>query len=132
MSRHLYLPIAAALTAACLLHSLPCAAGGMIYQPAPPVSPQGYGYPAVPGYNVPTPGNQYLAPGAPPAPQQEIIIASPGPGYQWTGGYWHWQNGWIWIPGQWALPPRPGVRWFGPNWVPHHEGGFRMEHGGWR
>ena len=96
-----------------------------------PAGPQAY--PAAPGYAVPNPGVEYLAPGAPPPPQQEIIIATPGPGYTWAGGYWHWQNGWIWIPGQWILPPRPGMRWFGPHWEPHHDGDrYRMEHGGWR
>jgi hypothetical protein len=92
-------------------------------------------YPSVPGYAVPNPNMQYLAPAAPPPPIQEIIIAPPGPGYTWIAGYWHWQNGWVWVPGQWIVPPRPGLRWIGPQWVPHGDGDddrFRMEHGGWR
>jgi hypothetical protein len=93
--------------------------------------PQGVQSPQ-PGYYGPVPGATYYAPGAPPPPQQEVIIAAPSPEYVWTPGYWHWQNGWIWIGGQWALPPRPGMRWHGPEWHPHEGERFRLQHGEWR
>jgi hypothetical protein len=140
MKFHTYSLATVAIAVCCTLGSTESMAGGAIYAPAPQtVYPYSTGYPsappaypAVPGYAVPNPNVEYLAPGAPPQPQQEIIIASPGPGYAWTAGYWHWQNGWIWIPGQWVLPPRPGLRWFGPHWEHHDDDRFRMEHGGWR
>ena len=140
MKNHKHSLAIAAVSAISALAVTDSLAGG-IYQAAPQTSYPAYtgypagpqAYPAAPGYAVPNPGVEYQAPGAPPPPQQEIIIATPGPGYTWAGGYWHWQNGWIWIPGQWILPPRPGMRWFGPHWEPHHDGDrYRMEHGGWR
>lgn len=84
------------------------------------------------GYYAPVPGAQYIAPGAPPPLEQEVIIAAPSPLHVWTPGYWHWQDRWVWIPGQWVLPPRPGARWRGPEWVPHEGNRYRFEHGGWR
>jgi len=114
-----------------------------VYGGAPGYQNQSAGYPGMPGYTMPNPNMEYIAPSAPPAPLQEMIIAAPGPGYAWVPGFWHWQNGWVWLPGHWAMPPRPGLNWYGPNWVPHREGEWReheereegrwrMEHGGWR
>ncbi len=85
-----------------------------------------------PGY-YPAPGVRLIAPGPPPPLQQEIIIAAPSPAHVWLPGYWNWQNRWVWVPGGWALPPRPGARWIGHHWVLHEDGGrYRMRHGEWR
>ena len=32
---------------------------------------------------------------APPAPQAETIVVSPGPGYVWVGGEWVWHGRWV-------------------------------------
>src|SRR5215208_3325740 len=39
----------------------------------------------------------------PPEPLYETMTPSPGYGYVWVDGYWHW-NGyeWVWINGQWV------------------------------
>ncbi len=88
--------------------------------------------PNAPSYNA-VPGGELIAPGPPPPPQREVIIAAPSPAYVWVPGYWNWQNRWIWMPGQWVMPPKPGFRWIGHQWLPHESGnGYRMQHGGWR
>ena len=39
----------------------------------------------------------------PPEPLFENVSASPGPGYVWLDGSWHW-NGyeWVWVGGRWV------------------------------
>jgi hypothetical protein len=32
---------------------------------------------------------------APPAPQVEVQVVAPGPGYVWTPGYWAWHGRWV-------------------------------------
>jgi len=94
--------------------------------------PPGY-YGPPPGYYSP-PAEIIIAPRPPPPPlREEIIIAAPSPAHAWIPGYWGWRNRWQWIPGRWALPPRPGMRWYGYEWVPHDDGmRWRMRAGGWR
>ena len=71
----------------------------------PPVN-NGYGY----GYGQPayqasvsvgTPSPYYVS-SMPPEPLYEQMTASPGYGYVWIDGYWHW-NGyeWTWVSGRW-------------------------------
>ena len=48
---------------------------------------------------------------APPPVPPEAVVVSPGPQYVWIGGAWEWQGRWIWVPGRWVVPPRPGVIW---------------------
>src|SRR5665213_4564865 len=55
--------------------------------------------------------------GPPPAPR---IIAvrpnSPGPGYNWVGGYWYPNAGrYRWHAGYWTRPPYQGARWVEPR-----------------
>jgi YXWGXW repeat-containing protein len=65
----------------------------------------GYGYGPNPGYQAqvsvgePTP---YSVSSMPPEPLYEQMTASPGYGYAWIDGYWHW-NGyeWVWVGGRW-------------------------------
>lgn len=69
---------------------------------------------------------------APPPPQTDVVVASPGPGYVWVNGDWTW-NGvtWVWIGGRWVLPPYAHAVWIGPRW----ERGPRRWHrvpGHWR
>ncbi|MDB6058025.1 MAG: 17 kDa surface antigen [Verrucomicrobiales bacterium] len=67
----------------------------------------------------------------PPAPQQEVIVASPGPGYVWVGGEWVWRGRWVWAPGHWVSGPRPGAVWVGGVWV-HGGRGWYHRGGHWR
>jgi hypothetical protein len=42
----------------------------------------------------------------------------PAPGYQWTPGYWAWNNvDYYWVPGTWIAPPQPDVLWTPPYWA---------------
>jgi len=64
----------------------------------------GYGY-SQPAYqasvSVGTPSPYYTS-SMPPEPLYESMTASPGYGYVWIDGYWHW-NGyeWTWVSGRW-------------------------------
>ena len=44
----------------------------------------------------------YYVSSMPPEPLYESMTASPGYGYVWIDGYWHW-NGyeWVWVSGRW-------------------------------
>ena len=63
----------------------------------------GYGYStnvrASVSVGTPTP---YYVSSMPPQPLYETMSSSPGYGYYWIDGYWHW-NGyeWVWISGRW-------------------------------
>jgi hypothetical protein len=67
----------------------------------------------------------------PPVAQAETIPPAPAPTYIWMGGYWSWNGTWIWVPGRWVLPPRPGVVWEPGVWV-RINGGWRWRPGYWR
>jgi hypothetical protein len=41
--------------------------------------------------------------------QYEIVPPRPGPGYVWHDGTWQWNNGWMWVPGEWVYRPGPPV-----------------------
>lgn len=77
-------------------------------------------------------GGEVMVEGAPPAPMAETIVASPGPGFIWVGGYWGWVgNRWSWQGGHWARPPHAGAIWVGPRY--YTRGGRHVwVHGGWR
>ena len=67
---------------------------------------------------------------APPAPQVDVVIAAPGPGYFWIGGHWGWIGGrHVWVGGRWQLY-RPGWRWAPFVWVRHRRG-WRAMPGRW-
>jgi hypothetical protein len=68
----------------------------------------------------------------PPPPITEYVGVSPGPGYFWIGGYYHWSGArWVWYRGHYELPPHPGARWFGPRY--EFRGGRRVYiRGYWR
>lgn len=81
-------------------------ATGCVVREATPVNP-GYGYPygyPPPGYDVaqegtPTP---YEVPSEAPDALDEQEPASPGDGFDWIAGYWHWNgNDWVWVGGRW-------------------------------
>lgn len=69
---------------------------------------------------------------APPPPQTETVVLSPGPDYVWVGGEWVWNGGaWVWIGGRWVLPPYRHAAWVEARWVRGPRGWYR-EPGRWR
>ncbi len=55
---------------------------------------------------------------APPRPVIERVVPAPGPRLVWVGGYYRWNGrAYIWTPGRWVHPPRPGAVWVAPRWV---------------
>jgi hypothetical protein len=69
---------------------------------------------------------------APPAAIVETRGVAPGPGYIWIGGYHRWDGAaYVWVPGRWDRPPRPGAHWVAHRWVRRH-GGYVFVEGRWR
>jgi hypothetical protein len=69
---------------------------------------------------------------APPAPVVEARIQAPGPGYVWVGGYHRWTGAaYVWVPGRWALPPRPHAVWIDGHWA-KTPSGWHWKAGQWR
>lgn len=67
---------------------------------------------------------------APPPPQVEVVVAPPGPGYFWVGGFWNWVGGrHVWIGGRWEAH-RPGWGWAPHTWHRHGDG-WRSAPGHW-
>lgn len=50
----------------------------------------------------------------PPVPMVDVVVVAPGPGYVWIRGAWAWDGRWVWRPGYWMRPPRPGAVWIQP------------------
>ena len=68
----------------------------------------------------------------PPAAIVETRPVRPGPNHIWIGGYHRWDgHAYVWVPGQWELPPRPHAHWVARRWVRRH-GGWVMVGGYWR
>jgi len=54
---------------------------------------------------------------APPALQQEVVLARPSPQHVWLGGYWTWRDSrYEWMAGHWELPPNSNSVWVAPRW----------------
>jgi Domain of unknown function (DUF4124)/WXXGXW repeat (2 copies) len=52
----------------------------------------------------------------PPLPEEDQPTLTED-GSLWTPGYWYWRDqGYVWIPGGWARPPRVGVLWTPAYW----------------
>jgi hypothetical protein len=68
---------------------------------------------------------------APPALQQEVVLAQPSPSYVWLPGYWTWRNDrYEWMAGHWELPPGSSTVWTAPRW--QQEGNaYRFYEGYW-
>ncbi len=66
----------------------------------------------------------------PPEPLYESMTVSPGYGYVWLDGYWHW-NGyeWEWIGGRW-VEDRPGYIWVQPYYG-YTYGSYSYQAGYW-
>jgi len=80
----------------------------------------------------PPPPVEYVVEGPPPPPRQEIIVAQPGPGYIWIGGYWAWHHHHHeWVGGHWEMPPHGHHVWVEPRWE-HRCGSYVFIEGSWR
>jgi hypothetical protein len=56
----------------------------------------------------------------------------PGPGYVWIAGYHRWDGArYVWVPGRYDRPPRPGAHWVAHRWE-HRHGGWVLVEGHWR
>jgi hypothetical protein len=89
--------------------------------------------PALPQIPVPPlPGlDVRIAVGKPPALRHEHRGPSPGHGYVWVSGFWHWDGGrYDWVPGRWELPAAPSAYWIAPRY-PHVSGSYIYEPGHW-
>jgi|SRR5580658_1071808 hypothetical protein len=68
----------------------------------------------------------------PPAAIVETRPARPSAAHVWIGGYHRWDgNAYVWMPGRWEAPPRPGARWVAHRWV-HRGNGWVFVEGRWR
>ncbi|WP_446744262.1 YXWGXW repeat-containing protein [Silvibacterium acidisoli] len=68
----------------------------------------------------------------PPAPIYEHRPPAPGPRYAWHDGYHRWDgHRYVWMPGAWVAPPRPGVVWVPGHWR-ERGGGWVWIEGHWR
>ena len=68
----------------------------------------------------------------PPAPIVEHYGPAPHPGWVWRGGYHRWDGAhYVWAPGSWAAPPRPGAQWVPAHWAQRPRGYVLVE-GHWR
>lgn len=71
----------------------------------------------------PPPGEVVVDQAPPAAPVEEVTLA-PVPGFVWVGGYWGWSGGrYVWVPGGWHRPARPGAVWVGGYWARRPMGG---------
>jgi hypothetical protein len=68
----------------------------------------------------------------PPPPRVERRPPPPGRRYVWVGGYHRWDRGrYVWVPGSYVLPPRPGLRWVPGRWE-HRRDSWYWRDGRWR
>ena len=77
-------------------------------------------------------GPGYVVVAAPPPPRYGVMGYAPSPGYVWTDGFYDLRgSAWVWVPGTWRRPPRPGSVWVTSAW--RQEGrGYRFHRGYWR
>jgi hypothetical protein len=78
------------------------------------------------------PGVGLEVPVFPPGVLVETPSVVPAPNYAWVGGYWSWNGAWVWVPGRWVVPPRPGVHWTAGYWYRGPGGGWVWRAGYWQ
>ena len=113
--------------AACVVHDTPPVNPGYGYYGPQPYGPQSYGpgygpdYAATGSVGEPSP---YSVDSMPPEPLYEQMTPSPGDGFVWIDGYWHW-NGyeWVWVNGRWERD-QTGYVYVEPNY--DYVGGAQM------
>jgi hypothetical protein len=93
----------------------------------------GYGYASAGvqgGVMVGSPSPYYVN-SMPPEPLYETMTSSPGYGYVWIDGYWHW-NGyeWVWMSGRWVTE-QTGYVYITPYYDYDSGGGYVYYPGHW-
>ena len=69
---------------------------------------------------------------APPRPIAERRQERPSSHHKWVDGYWvRHHNQWVWVSGQWEVPPRPKADWVKPRWE-HRGPEYHFTPGYWR
>ncbi len=64
--------------------------------------PVGYGFGYTPANSAMGQPNPYEVSSLPPEPLYEQMTPSPGEGFVWIDGYWHWNGSeWVWVSGRW-------------------------------
>ena len=59
----------------------------------------------------------------PPPPRYIIPPPPPSSLHIWIQGYWQWTNNrYVWVPGHYARPPKPGAHWRPGQWVKRRGG----------
>lgn len=57
---------------------------------------------------------------------------APSPQHVWVPGHWRWMEGsYVWVAGDWHLPPVPGAAWIAPQWQPQGSG-YVLRDGYWQ
>jgi hypothetical protein len=70
--------------------------------------------------------------GPPPPVHVGVVGVAPGPGFVWVEGFHRWDGGrYVWVPGEWRMPPRPRARWVPPHYR-RFRGGWAFVPGHWR
>jgi hypothetical protein len=76
-------------------------------------------------------GADFDVDGPPPALQDDVVVAAPGPDYIWVGGHYEWgvsAKSYQWRTGAWVHPPHAGATWVAPRY--EERGGRRIYHSG--
>lgn len=77
-------------------------------------------------------GGAYVVAAGPPPPRYGVMGYAPGAGYVWTEGFYDLRgSSWVWVPGAWRRPPRPGRVWVSSTWV-RSGNHWRFHNGYWR
>ena len=71
-----------------------------------------------------------VVPWAPPPMLWEPPPPPPAPDFYWVGGYWVWQDGWVWAIGRWMRPPHHDYHWEHPYYE-HRGNGVIFVPGHW-
>ena len=111
------------------------AAQACVVRDAQPVN-AGYGYSsagtmyASGGIYVGEPSVAY-ANSMPPPALYETMTPSPGYGYVWIDGYWHWNSfEWVWVSGRW-VQEQQGYYYVQPYYDYGYDGGYTYTPGYW-
>lgn len=76
--------------------------------------------------------NTIIVTAAPPALQQEVVLARPSSAHVWVPGYWTWRNNrYEWMSGHWEVPPRTDAVWVAPRSERLSDGTYRFYEGFW-
>ncbi|MGA8906863.1 MAG: YXWGXW repeat-containing protein, partial [Acidobacteriaceae bacterium] len=102
-------------------------------QAAPPPDQSGYDDQASGDRSAGYADTAYDVASDPPPPIPEYDQpACPGDDYEWTPGYWGYDNdgGYYWVPGAWVMAPYVGALWT-PGYWGYSSGRYRWSHGYW-